>query len=166
MSTPDDIAKVLMSYYLNNNEHMFVHLVTADGNDNEYILEVLVQIYLGCYKLYKNKIYDITLEQFVNIVYKVILSVGYVINTDVLKTTELNEIIYFSKIVDTQALLNSYHPFRIRERIIELGYPVPKLLNDLYTNEDLLGNLVVVHDLDQSDDILKLSFRKANIIYN
>jgi len=176
MSSPETLARMLLSYYASQSEEtqrpMLVNLVPED-QDNEYLTEILTIVYMECNRIFTSGQMGITQERYAQCLDQVFISVGHVIKTEIVERSKVSELIYFAKITGDQVALNPYHPFRIKENIEKLSardgksYPIAGSLKQLYSNVDMLPNVLVVHDMEPTgNSVMVVKFQKANIHFD
>ena len=119
MSSPENFARMLMAYYVEKGTDvpLVANLVIGE-NDNVYISELLLSIYVECNKLYRSGQLNITQTKYAEYLNHVFFSIGYMINMEIFNRNKLNEIIHFVKITNSDApnMISPYHPFSIIKR--------------------------------------------------
>uniref|UniRef100_A0A6C0J488 Uncharacterized protein n=1 Tax=viral metagenome TaxID=1070528 RepID=A0A6C0J488_9ZZZZ len=165
MSSPEAVASMLISYYVENGVDSEMPLrvaMTYDETDTEYITEILLSIYIECNKLYNSGALNISQTVYAECLSHVFLSINYMIKTELCKRDKLHEVINFIKIqANGIGTRNPYHPFTIRENCINAKLPFPDTMDNLYYNTDMLSDIVNIHDADpSSDSVLLIKFLK------
>lgn len=189
MNSPQDLARMLMIYYSTKGTADIIQVnMICTESDNEYILEILTQIYLECYNMYTRPgaiilapIDDVT--QYIKCLNMVFISLGYVIHTESIDRDKIKEYVPFAKILDGKMTLNPYHPMRIRENVLKIlggqdqGQGQDQVqgqvqdqaqlapgLHQLYSNRNMLPNCIIIHDIDPNDNVvMSIKFQAANI---
>lgn len=173
-SSPENLARMLLSYYtIHSIENpLIVNLVTEES-DNEYLTELLTTIYLECHNIYISGQIALTQNEYSTCLSSVFISVGYMLNTEIVPRSKLLELIYYARIINNQVQLNQFHPYRIRDGILSikqqegLTIPMPDTLEKFYTEQKFLPNIIIVHDLEPNNDtVMLLRFRKININFS
>lgn len=160
---PESTARMLLSYYQNNPSDPLIMGNTIES-DNEYVMQILLSMYVECYKVYTESLKEtISLEQFSKMLNMVSISMGYkLIVTSGLKS-DLNTIIHYARINPDLSMVRSpYHPFHL---ITYMGDgDIPTSYNKLFNDSDYLRNSVNIHEYDASaSNITLISFQKVNL---
>jgi hypothetical protein len=168
MSDPQSIAAYLLAHYIITPDQRVNRVsLCLDETDNQYRLEVLVQIYLECHRIYiDGEMADVTLERYLECLRRVFISIGYIIETDTMPREDMFQIVPVIMITGKRARIIPYHPMMIRDMIVKnmgMSASNPEL-ESIYNDSDRISELVVAHDMDATSDmILTLRFRSDQL---
>lgn len=144
MSSPKELAKLLTNYHLVENSTNVVNIgLNLSEHDNEYRSEVLMTILKTSLQLLPD---DLSIKACLNLISKVFLSLNFHIKIEPINFTK--KIVYLCKISkDGNSVRNPFHPFCLREMIINNGYGVPSTQwDDMFYKIENLSNVKNIHE--------------------
>ena len=151
MTTPEDIAKVLVLHHMNsqNTNEPVVDLVLEE-TDNEYRTEVLLSIYAEAYRILKGSTES---GKIASTLRKIFKSLGYKI---ILRVAPQN-LIYYARLANSNKLYrNPFHPFCIREMILNNELKPPESFDKLFYESCNMKKVINVQEsVDQNQRIFR-----------
>lgn len=166
MSDPKSIAAYLLAYYIDTRDYRINPVtLSLSESDNQYVLEILVQMYVECHRLFiDGELGDVTFARYLECLNRVFISIGYTIKTSTLLRGDQSQIVPAYRIIDKTAHIVPFHPLMIREMIVSRmgqGSSNPEL-ESIYNDGARLSEIIVTHDMDQdSDTILTIRFIRS-----
>jgi hypothetical protein len=148
---PRQIAQTLMSNFLNGNTGNLIVKCDLDGEDNEFIVQVLLSIYNEMHGIWYEHpdMQEKLFLQILDFSFKILNYKLHIINPrEVISINGMSpeDIVHYASILpDGRMLLNPFHPMHIAELIQKEGAELPDSYREMLQNINYLPYIAIYH---------------------
>ena len=162
--TPEQLAEILIISAANGTAFAQSNL---QDMDNEMIVQISAHIFKHIITLNRQSgsndgSNDGSNEDIFNSVRMILLMIGFTLHHEQISRGDLNKIIHYARITNTEMTQSPFHPIYLMSLMPE--NTAPEVYKKLMYNSDYLPNIILLYDNDpRSDKLYTMVIQKVNI---